>query len=166
LTSETALHFDLFTQYSQYKKCFEFLQKLEILVPNKCTFRKLITSINAACNASYENETVANKIEDIKAKIKSVAGLRNNTLIEFELEYLFDQRWANLEPTYEKISLVDELDCLDEEYIDLTQGFRKRTSDILIAENCTGKVKTKKPMGGGRVKSANKIMVTMKKHGD
>jgi hypothetical protein len=30
LTSETALHFGLFTQYCQYEKCYEFLQKLEV----------------------------------------------------------------------------------------------------------------------------------------
>ena len=58
-----------------------------------------------SCNSSYEHETVANKIEEIKSRIKAVT--KSNALIDFELEYLFDQRWANLEPTYEKISLVD-----------------------------------------------------------
>lgn len=45
------------------------------------------------------------KIDEIKSKIKAVT--KNNALIDFELEYLFDQRWANLEPTYEKISLLE-----------------------------------------------------------
>ena len=50
-------------------------------------------------------DTVSNKIKEIKSKIKSIT--KNNDYLNFELDYLFDQRWANLEPTYEKISLVD-----------------------------------------------------------
>lgn len=36
LTSETALHFGLFTQYCQYEKCYEFLQKLEVNILSSC----------------------------------------------------------------------------------------------------------------------------------
>lgn len=36
LTSETALHFGLFTQYCQYEKCYEFLQKLEVNTLSGC----------------------------------------------------------------------------------------------------------------------------------
>lgn len=168
LTSETALHFGIFTQYCQYEKCFEFLQKLEILIPNKCTFKKLVQSITAACNTSYESETVANKIEDIKSKIKTVT--KNNALIDIELDYLFDQRWTNLKPVYEKINLADEpieeikmeyhVRDLAGEYIDLTGGVKQQ---LVAKANNNGKTK-KKPIAKGKYESKkNKLIVTMKK---
>ncbi len=134
-------------------------------MPNKCTFKKLLGSIHAACNASYETETVANKIEDIKARIKSVAGLRNNALVDFELDYLFDQRWANLEPVYEKVSLVDEVACMEEEFVDLTRGCKRKADARVVSDEGASKVKNKRPMAG-RAKCANKIVVSMKKHVD
>jgi hypothetical protein len=135
-------------------------------VPNKCTFKKLLGSIHAACNASYETETVANKIEDIKARIKSVAGLRNNALVDFELDYLFDQRWANLEPAYEKVSLVDEVACLEEEeFVDLTRGCKPKADARVVSDEGASKVKNKRPMAG-RAKCTNKIVVSMKIHVD
>jgi hypothetical protein len=45
------------------------------------------------------------KIEELKAKINMIT--KNNPLINYELDYLFDQRNANLQPVYEEISLVD-----------------------------------------------------------
>ena len=69
------------------------------------TFKKLMQSIISNCNFSSEFDTTTTKIEEIKNKLKSVA--KNNALINFELDYLFDQRRTNLEPTYEKISLVN-----------------------------------------------------------
>ena len=74
-------------------------------MPNKVTFKKLMQSIISNCNFSSEFDTTTTKIEEIKNKLKSVA--KNNALINFELDYLFDQRRTNLEPTYEKISLVN-----------------------------------------------------------
>lgn len=135
LTIENALDYNLVMETCQYEKCFEFFHKLELLVPNKCTFKKLIQSVISIAGFSTEFDTISNKIEDIKSRIKSAT--KNNALINLELDYLFDQRNANLEPTYEKISLVDtclndnetensasntfnEHKSLHEEYIDLT----------------------------------------------
>lgn len=86
------------------------MNSFKILTPNKCSFRKLLQSITTSCNSSYESETVANKIEEIKLKIKSVT--KNNALVDFELDYLFDQRWANIEPSYENISLLQSTENL------------------------------------------------------
>ena len=103
LTSESSLSYDLQMQAIQYEKCFEFFNKLELFIPNKCTFKKLINLIIASSNFSHESDTCLNKIEEIKAKIKTIT--KNNPLINYELAYMFDQRYVNLEPAYEKISL-------------------------------------------------------------
>ncbi len=122
---------------------------VKIFIPNKCTFKKFIQSINASCNLSLESDTFKTKIEDIKTKIKSTT--KNNELIHDELDYLFDQRCANLEPAYEKISLIDlhpvntnnislndeknifkMQHSIDEEFIDLTNVNR---SGCCLQEN-------------------------------
>ena len=90
-----------------------------MFIPNKCTFRKLIQSIAASCTGSYETETVSNKIEDIKSKVKSIS--KSNPLIDFEIENLFDQRWANLEPVYENVALK----CRIEELIHFCEEFKE-----------------------------------------
>jgi len=94
-----------------------------------------------------------------------VAGLRNNALVDFELDYLFDQRWANLEPVYEKVSLVDEVACMEEEFVDLTRGCKRKADARVVSDEGASKVKNKRPMAG-RAKCANKIVVSMKKHVD
>jgi hypothetical protein len=105
LTCEKALYYDLLTQACQYEKCFDFFHKLELLIPNKLTFKKLLQSIISNCNFSSETGTVFTKLEEIKSKLKSIG--KNNSFMNFELEYLFDQRYANLEPIYESLSLVN-----------------------------------------------------------
>ncbi len=85
----------------------------------------MIQSVCASCNLSLESDTFKAKIEDIKLKINS--STKQNELIYDELNYLFDQRCANLEPAFERVSLVDvkndqnnENDNIHEEFIDLT----------------------------------------------
>lgn len=130
LTSENSLIYDLFMQTSQYEKCYELLSKLELFIPNKSTFKKLIQLIVSTANLASESDTVQNRIDEIKAKIKAIT--KNNSLINSELDYLFDQRWANLEPSYEKISLVpnsmnmsseDSNKYMNEEFIDLSSEY-------------------------------------------
>jgi hypothetical protein len=122
LTSENSIKYDLFIQTQQYEKTYEFLNKLELFIPNKLAFKKLLQTFIASSN--IENETISSKIDEIKAKIKQT--LKNNAFINMELDYLFDQRHANLEPTFEKISLLDENSNntsrvnLENEFIDLT----------------------------------------------
>ena len=140
-------------------------------MPNKCAFKKLIQFISASCNSTYEMDTVSHKIEEIKSKIKSIT--KNNDYLNFELDYLFDQRWANLEPTYEKISLVhctpkpDSSCAADvpqsivrddkfthEEYIDLT---REIGCSLKLKKTPSGKVK--KPINRNR---KSKFLITLK----
>lgn len=121
LTSEYAVHFNLFMQSTQYEKTYNLLQKLDLFIPNKCAFKKMIQSIQSTSEQTLESNQFKQIIDDIKSKIN--ASTKNNQLIYDELEYLFDQRNANLEPVYEKISLVDmeKVDMfLNEEFIDLT----------------------------------------------
>lgn len=106
LTSEYSLMYDLQMQTIQYEKCFEFFTKLELFVTNKCTFKKLINLIISSSNFSHESDTCMNKIDEIKARIKAIT--KNNPLVNYELEYMFDQRYVNLEPAYEKVSLVNK----------------------------------------------------------
>ena len=106
LTCESSLSYDLLMQTIQYEKCFQFFNKLELFIPNKCTFKKLIHLIMSSSNFSTESDTCLNRIDEIKTKIKSIT--KNNPLINSELDFMFDQRYANLEPTYEKISLVSK----------------------------------------------------------
>jgi hypothetical protein len=111
LTSEYSLIYDLQMQTIQYEKCFEFFNKLELFITNKCTFKKLINLIISSSNFSHESDTCMNKIDEIKARIKAIT--KNNPLINYELEYMFDQRYVNLEPSYEKISLLNKEVQLD-----------------------------------------------------
>ena len=131
LTCENSMKYDLFMQTQQYEKSLEFLNKLELFIPNKLAFKKLLqTFIASSNNVALEKETISSKIEEIKAKIKQI--FKNNAFINMELDYLFDQRHANLEPTYEKISLLEETNKepntisndinikIENEFIDLT----------------------------------------------
>lgn len=107
LTCERAVHYDLFMQASQYEKCYDFFHKLEFLLPTKSAFKKLVQSIIAT--SSFETDTVQTKLDEIKAKLRSVCK-NNAAFINVELDYLFDQRWPNLEPSFEAISLVAKSD--------------------------------------------------------
>jgi hypothetical protein len=139
LTCERALAYNLLTQAMQYEKCYEFFHKLDLLMPNRCSFKKLLQStvVVAAGDLTTETDTLASKIEEIKTRIRTLT--KNNPLINLELEYLFDQRFVNLEPVYERVSLAScelETEKLDRpgetdendvkaffncEHIDLTQ---------------------------------------------
>jgi hypothetical protein len=135
LTCENALGYSLLEQSIQYEKCYEFFHKLDLLIPNKCSFKKLLQSTIIANSDLLltETDTFSAKIEDIKSRIRTIT--KNNPLINLELDYLFDQRFVNLEPVYEKVSLVnsesdlekycctddDTFSCMNAEHIDLTQ---------------------------------------------
>jgi hypothetical protein len=138
LTCENALGYNLLEQSIQYEKCYEFFHKLDLLIPNKCSFKKLLQSTIIANSDLLltETDTFSAKIEEIKSRIRTIT--KNNPLINLELDYLFDQRFVNLEPVYEKVSLasngLDWMEKLDSigykaeasmfmnvEHIDLTQ---------------------------------------------
>lgn len=121
LTKEYAFKFGLFDQTLQYEKSFNFLNKLESYLPNKYAFKKLIQSIITSTNSQLTpNDTISNKIDEIKSKIKSIT--KNNPTINLELDNLFDKRLLNIEPVYESINLTDDIGHCDahEEFIDLT----------------------------------------------
>ncbi|CAF0880957.1 unnamed protein product [Brachionus calyciflorus] len=155
LISETALQFNLITEAIQHEKTYEFFQKLELMIPNKAAFKKLLQSIISLSNFSSEIDTTVSKIDYIKSKVKSVT--KNNALINFDLDFLFDQRNANLEPVYEKISLVEsrepkelrendkEYRQQDEEYIDLTTSFTNNINkkSTKITKNKASKISKK-----------------------
>jgi hypothetical protein len=107
ITPENSLKYDLHMQTLQYEKCIALLNKLELFVPNKSAFKKLIQSIIVSSTEYSDQETTRTKIEELKAKINMIT--KNNPLIIYELDYLFDQRNVNLQPVYEEISLVDSL---------------------------------------------------------
>ena len=107
-----------------------------MFIPNKHAFKRLIQSIISCSNS--ESDKISNKLEEIKTKIKLVT--KNNALINIELDYLFDQRNTNLQPVYEKISLVKNegedsamintfVIKTDEEFIDLTDGLNLQATN-------------------------------------
>ncbi|RMZ93078.1 hypothetical protein BpHYR1_011481, partial [Brachionus plicatilis] len=125
LTNEYAMEFNLVLEANQYEKTLDFLQKLELLIPNRSTFRKLLQSIISLGNFSSSMDTSISKMEYIKSKIRSLT--KNNALVNIDLDHLFDQRFANVEPIYEKISLAEAnlenfstSTLVDQEFIDLT----------------------------------------------
>lgn len=146
LTSEYAVHFDLFMQSMQYEKTYNLLQKLEIFIPNKCTLKKLVQSIQTTSELSLvESDQFKQIIDDVKVKIS--ASTKNNQFICDELEYLFDQRKANLQPVYEKINLCERermSRLIDEEFVDLTQSNRFVTSAASTNVNSNGKTSIKR----------------------
>jgi hypothetical protein len=106
LCVENALRFNLFNQTIQYEKCYEFLNKLELLVANKCAFKTLIQLIINTSTIITEQGKMSTKIDEIRNKLKSVT--KNNQFLIYEFDYLFDQRFSNFEPVYETLSLVDK----------------------------------------------------------
>ena len=128
MTAENALfRHNQFQQASQYQKCYEFMGKLETVMPNKLGMRKIVQSIvaNSSSIIVAHNETVSDKIADIKAKFKALTS-KNHVLLGTELDMLFDQRLLNTSPCYETISMIDQQQqdaqptTIHAEFIDLT----------------------------------------------
>jgi hypothetical protein len=155
LTGENALHYDLFEQSIQYEKCYDFFQKLDMLMPNKCAFKKLLQSTLCVCSnlvLMNEYQTYTKKIDELKTKIKTHT--KNNPQIIAELEYLFDQRHVNIEPVHEKLRIVNLTEAenktnntelqYDLEHINLAQI----ESDSFILNNANSNLnKTKSKTG-------------------
>lgn len=120
LTDEYAMEFNLLLEANQYEKTLDFVKKLELVIPNRSTFRKLLQSLISLGNYSSSMDTSLGKMEYIKTKIRSVT--KNNALVNIDLDHLFDQRFVNIETVYEKISLAqsDLKYSPDQEFIDLT----------------------------------------------
>ena len=168
LTCENALTFDLLEQSIHYEKCYEFLHKLDLLMPNKCSFKKLLQSTIIANSDLLltETSTFSTKIEEIKSRIRTIT--KNNPLINLELDYLFDQRFVNLEPVFEKVSLTHATDLelkksdvalfLNQEFIDLTQA-----NNNLTGGNSTSfGIKAKTNLDSKLIKTAGKGLATTK----
>jgi hypothetical protein len=140
LALEQSLKLNLFDQTLQYEKSFEFLMKLDSFVTNKCALKKIIQMIIANATITNETDKLSNKIDEIKARLKTIT--KNNQFFIAEFDYLFDQRLANPEPVYESISLVDDLDeeplrhvndsC---EFIDLTKAFSSYETAAFVKSN-------------------------------
>ncbi len=116
----------------------------KIFITNKCTLKRLLQSIITTClsNIQLNNDNDALKqckhyqqqqiIGEIKNKIKS--STKNNPLINYELDYVFDQCLTNVQVQHEKVSLVHIKQINDEtsdingsspayEYIDLKSDY-------------------------------------------
>lgn len=123
LIDEFAMEFNLVLEANQYEKTLEIFQKLELLIPNRSAFRKLLQSLISLANFSSNMDTSFGKVEYIKSKIRSAT--KNNALVNIDLDHLFDQRFVNIEPMFEKISLIETnlkklSNSTDHEFIDLT----------------------------------------------
>ena len=123
LIDEYAMEFNLVLEANQYEKTLEFFQKLELLIPNRSAFRKLLQSLISLASFSSNMDTSFGKLEYIKSKIRSAT--KNNALVNIDLDHLFDQRYVNIEPIYEKISLTEQnskkfSNSIEQEFIDLT----------------------------------------------